>query len=120
VFHPDKHIDQSKHSQAQEAFGRIQEAYEVLSNPHKRQIYDVYGRKGLAAGLEVGDALRSREELRREWEEFRGREAREKAEAAVVQRGSYQAKVDLRPALAGKGLPGVTHPGTLFKSVSAQ
>ncbi len=74
VFHPDKHADEEKRKQAQEAFSRLQEAYEVLGDQQKRAIYDgpwredlpishhvcalspcvllcaVYGRQGLAAG----------------------------------------------------------------------
>lgn len=50
VFHPDKHIDEAKRAQAQESFSKVQEAYEVLSDPQKRQIYDVYGKQGLRAG----------------------------------------------------------------------
>lgn len=45
VFHPDKHQDDSLKRAAQEAFGKLQEAYEVLSNVHKRQIYDIYGKQ---------------------------------------------------------------------------
>jgi DnaJ family protein C protein 11 len=50
VFHPDKHRDESIKDQAQQAFARLQEAYEVLSDPEKRQVYDIYGRQGLEAG----------------------------------------------------------------------
>lgn len=50
VFHPDKHIDEANRKQAQESFSKVQEAYEVLSDPYKRQVYDVYGKQGLAAG----------------------------------------------------------------------
>lgn len=54
VFHPDKHLDEARRAQAQESFSRVQEAYEVLSSPEKRQVYDVYGRQGLAAGAWKG------------------------------------------------------------------
>ena len=50
VFHPDKHIDEAKRLSAQESFSKIQEAYEILSDAQKRQIYDVYGKAGLHAG----------------------------------------------------------------------
>jgi len=51
VFHPDKHLDEGRRQQAQESFSKVQEAYEVLSTPEKRQVYDVYGKQGLAAGV---------------------------------------------------------------------
>jgi curved DNA-binding protein CbpA len=53
VFHPDKHTTDDQREKAQEAFARLQAAYEVLSNPEKREVYDIYGEEGLAAGLEV-------------------------------------------------------------------
>lgn len=39
-FHPDMNPDDSK---AKEKFQRIQQAYEVLNNPEKREMYDRYG-----------------------------------------------------------------------------
>ncbi|XP_041957963.1 dnaJ homolog subfamily B member 5 isoform X1 [Alosa sapidissima] len=45
-FHPDKNKDPN----AEEKFKEIAEAYEVLSDPKKRVIYDQYGEDGLKAG----------------------------------------------------------------------
>ena len=42
-FHPDKNKDAG----AEEKFKGIAEAYEVLSDPKKKQIYDEYGYEGL-------------------------------------------------------------------------
>mmetsp|Transcript_24415 Transcript_24415/g.62061 ORF Transcript_24415/g.62061 Transcript_24415/m.62061 type:complete len:715 (-) Transcript_24415:112-2256(-) len=116
VFHPDKHINEENRKHAQESFSKVQEAYEVLSDSYKREVYDVYGKQGLAAGLEVGDHLKSREEIRKEWEEFKAKLERQKQEQAVVQRGSYQCRVDASRLLRGEGLG----KGPLFRSVVAQ
>uniref|UniRef100_A0A669B805 DnaJ heat shock protein family (Hsp40) member B4 n=1 Tax=Oreochromis niloticus TaxID=8128 RepID=A0A669B805_ORENI len=45
-WHPDK----NKSAAAEEKFKEIAEAYEVLSDPKKREIYDQYGEEGLKGG----------------------------------------------------------------------
>ncbi|XP_043543717.1 dnaJ homolog subfamily B member 5 [Chiloscyllium plagiosum] len=45
-FHPDK----NKEPNAEEKFKEVAEAYEVLSDPKKRSVYDQYGEEGLKAG----------------------------------------------------------------------
>jgi len=46
-YHPDK----NKSAGAEEKFKEIAEAYEVLSDPKKRQVYDQYGEEGLKGGM---------------------------------------------------------------------
>ncbi len=38
VFHPDKHAGGALKEKARDAFTRLQEAYEVLSDPQRRQV----------------------------------------------------------------------------------
>jgi DnaJ family protein A protein 2 len=45
-WHPDKNPPE-KHEEATEAFKKISEAYEVLSDGEKRKIYDQHGKEGL-------------------------------------------------------------------------
>ncbi|XP_076945754.1 uncharacterized protein LOC143616944 [Bidens hawaiensis] len=49
-WHPDKNISVND-KVAESKFKQISEAYYVLSDPKKRQIYDLYGEEGLKSGL---------------------------------------------------------------------
>ncbi|EPY49812.1 DNAJC11 family DNAJ domain-containing protein [Schizosaccharomyces cryophilus OY26] len=62
LFHPDRHNVEQKLT-AEQKFQSVQAAYEVLSDPIKRQIYDKYGTKGLKVEWDVGPAGQSTEEL---------------------------------------------------------
>ncbi|KAG2436111.1 hypothetical protein HYH02_011621 [Chlamydomonas schloesseri] len=95
VYHPDKHSDPEQKIRAQEAFGKLQEAYEVLSDPNRRQVYDVYGKEGLLAGFEVGTKLDSVEEMKKKWEEFKRKQDEERAEQLSNHRGTYTCRIDL-------------------------
>ncbi|KAI3454612.1 hypothetical protein Pfo_011275 [Paulownia fortunei] len=47
IWHPDKNVNKQE---AEAKFKQISEAYDVLSDPQKRQIYDLYGEEGLKSG----------------------------------------------------------------------
>jgi len=52
-WHPDK--NQERKEEAEAKFKDIAEAYDVLSDPEKRQIYDQFGEEGLKGGAQGAD-----------------------------------------------------------------
>lgn len=52
-YHPDKHANKTddEKKEAEEKFKEGSEAYDVLSDPEKRLVYDKYGVDGLKAGM---------------------------------------------------------------------
>ncbi|CAG8756988.1 1732_t:CDS:2 [Dentiscutata erythropus] len=55
-WHPDRHQGSADKEAAEKKFKEISEAYEVLSDKNKRQIYDVYGEEGLKGAPPPPDA----------------------------------------------------------------
>jgi curved DNA-binding protein CbpA len=51
-YHPDRHLDPAKKKKAEKLFMRVGRAYETLSDPEKRRIYDQVGDEGLDARMQ--------------------------------------------------------------------
>ncbi|KAL3162704.1 hypothetical protein ABBQ38_008745 [Trebouxia sp. C0009 RCD-2024] len=105
TYHPDKHSDPELKAEASASFKLLQEAYEVLSDPSKRDVYDVYGKEGLTSGLEVSSTVNSVNALRKKWEKFKAQEAAQMAAPSVTYRGAYQFRFNaenlIRPYVEG-------------------
>lgn len=83
IYHPDKHVNVDKKQKAELLFNRTKQAYEVLSDAHKRAIYDSLGVKGLQTeGWEIVHRMRTPNEIREEYERL----ARERDERRLQQR----------------------------------
>lgn len=74
---------------ATQSFQRIREAYEILSDERKRQIYDLYGMEGLTSGLELSTKLNTRDEVKSEFERLQQHQEERRLEAHVHHRGSF-------------------------------
>ncbi|TKR87466.1 hypothetical protein L596_011859 [Steinernema carpocapsae] len=69
VFHPDRYTDQENKETAQRVFVQIQRAYEVLSDPTQRAVYDTLGASGLeVSGFELVTRSSNPDNIRREYE----------------------------------------------------
>ena len=84
-------------------FQRICEAYEILSDENKRQIYDIYGMEGLISGLELGVKLNKAEEIKEELERLRRLREQEKI-SQIQPTGSIVANLSLPDFLDGDGI----------------
>ncbi|XP_071750578.1 dnaJ homolog subfamily C member 11-like [Centroberyx gerrardi] len=83
LYHPDKHRDPELKGQAEQLFNQVHQAYEVLSDPQSRAIYDIFGKKGLEVeGWEVVERKRTAAEIREEYERLQ----REREERRLQQR----------------------------------
>ncbi|KAH7864502.1 hypothetical protein Vadar_030230 [Vaccinium darrowii] len=104
VYHPDKYQAPQMKEIATENFQRICEAYEILSDENKRQIYDIYGMEGLTSGLELGPKLNKAEEIKEELERLRRMKEQEKVSAHIQPSGSILAHLSLPQFLDGRGI----------------
>ncbi|XP_024367053.1 chaperone protein dnaJ 13 [Physcomitrium patens] len=108
VYHPDKHQTPQMQDIATQNFRKIREAYEILSDERKRQIYDLYGMEGLTSGLELGPKLKTREEVRAEFERLQQRQEERKLAAHVHHRGSMAMNLSLVQFLKTYDAPRIT------------
>ncbi|KPM02769.1 DnaJ-like protein 2 [Sarcoptes scabiei] len=95
-FHPDKHSDPALKQKAETMFNKLKKAYDVLSDPDKRAVYDALG----ASSLEpegwalVERKFKSGKEIKEEYEKL----VQEKEERLMQQRtnpkGNFTVLVD--------------------------
>ncbi|XP_055926160.1 dnaJ homolog subfamily C member 11-like [Argiope bruennichi] len=83
LYHPDKHRDPDQKKNAEILFNKTKIAYEVLSDPHQRAIYDTLGVKGLETeGWQIVQRTKTPQEIREEYELL----LKEKEERRIQQR----------------------------------
>ncbi|CAL5187644.1 unnamed protein product [Lathyrus oleraceus] len=104
LYHPDKYQSPNLKEAATENFQRVCEAYEILSDPNKRQVYDIYGMEGLKSGLELGPSLDKAEEIKAELDRLKRMREQEKRAARIQSSGTIMSNMSLPQYLHGDGL----------------
>lgn len=94
MYHPDKHRDPKNKEAAEAIFSKVSKAYEILSAPQTRMIYDIYGQKGLDAGWDVVERRRTPEEIRQEYERLQREAEERRIEQRTNPKGSVSLNVD--------------------------
>ncbi|XP_055596090.1 dnaJ homolog subfamily C member 11 [Uranotaenia lowii] len=93
MYHPDKHTEVKNKEKAEMMFNRTKRAYEVLSDPHQRAIYDSLGNKGLQTeGWELIHRTRTPGEIREEYERL----AREREERRMQQKTNPRGNITVQ------------------------
>ncbi|KAG8568614.1 hypothetical protein GDO81_014075 [Engystomops pustulosus] len=95
LYHPDKHRDPELKTQAEQLFNLVHQAYEVLSDPQSRAIYDVYGKKGLEMeGWEVVERKRTAAEIREEFERLQREREERRLQQRTNPKGTISVSID--------------------------
>ncbi|GAA5865759.1 hypothetical protein JCM1840_003250 [Sporobolomyces johnsonii] len=96
LLHPDRHRDPSLKKAADARFQSLSYAFEVLSDPHKRAIYDELGEDGLKTNWEVGTKGKTAQELRAEYERLNRQQLEANLENLVKSKGELTITSDAR------------------------
>ncbi|GAA6064253.1 hypothetical protein JCM10212_006402 [Sporobolomyces blumeae] len=99
LLHPDRHRDPALKHAADSRFQAINHAFEVLSDPQKRAIYDELGEDGLKTEWTVGTKGKSAQELRAEYERMNRQQLEANLESLVRSRGELTITSDARVML---------------------
>jgi len=72
MYHPDRHQDPDKRAKAELLFTKLNHIHGILTDPHKRAIYDTLGEKGLKEQeWELVQRVKTPQEIREEYEAIR-------------------------------------------------
>lgn len=104
TYHPDRQRDDAHRATAHRQFTEIQRAYEVLTDPTRRTIYDLYGEEGLRTSWEVGPRIKTQQELRDHFSrQYHAKKVLE-AEALVKPKGDISVVLDGRAVFVPRSM----------------
>ncbi|KAE8232119.1 hypothetical protein CF326_g2852 [Tilletia indica] len=93
-FHPDKHTDPALKSAAESRFREVQHAYEILTNPQQRAVYDHLGESGLKSSWALTVRGQTPQDLQREFERQANQRRMQDAENLIRSRGDFTVSLD--------------------------
>ncbi|TNY23815.1 hypothetical protein DMC30DRAFT_439588 [Rhodotorula diobovata] len=96
LLHPDRHRDPALKPAADARFAQVQHAYETLSDPHRRAIYDELGSEGLRTNWDVATRGKTAQELRAEYERMNRDKLEHSLEDLVRSKGELTVVSDAR------------------------
>lgn len=102
IYHPDKQPDDVRRQAAHERFQAIQRAHEVLTDPQRRAVYDMFGEEGLRTSWELGPRNMSSSEIKAHFVKQAETKRQMDAEALVKSKGSMSVTVDARAVFVNK------------------
>ncbi|PPR02216.1 hypothetical protein CVT26_012108 [Gymnopilus dilepis] len=97
IFHPDKQTDPTLKEAATKEFLEVQKAYQVLSDPFLRQVYDTLGPEGLSMKWPPALRSRTREEIQKILDESRLELTKHHLRQSIIPRGKYTCSLDATP-----------------------
>ena len=99
LWHPDRHKDDEARERATAQFAKLTQIHDALTDPKKRKLYDLYGEKGLASGMEVGAHLRTHDQVRDEYLRQMAKKNQKRLESKLGVSGTMQTSLDLQHVL---------------------
>ncbi|KAI5479860.1 DnaJ family protein [Pseudohyphozyma bogoriensis] len=96
LLHPDRHPNPELKEAADRQFQELSRAFEILSDPRKRQIYDNLGEEGLRTNWDVGLKYKTAAELKAEFERLNREQLEKNVENLVKSKGELTMNVDAR------------------------
>ncbi|ORY73064.1 hypothetical protein BCR35DRAFT_293884 [Leucosporidium creatinivorum] len=96
LLHPDRHPDPALKHAADSRFQELNRAFEVLSDPKQRAVYDELGVEGLKTTWEVGSRHKTPAEMRAEFERLGRKQLEANVENLVRSKGELTVITDAR------------------------